>query len=175
MAWATLAWPLPLDGSDPGVRKVLRTGQPLPLIGLQLTVSQVPGLWSCLNVRVELVDVSFHVLALLLDWKEPYQIISDVFFWLPHFGVCMNVFFSDGIHKVVTKTMLSTLTITGLIFFVIQYRDKCLKQAGVCLTQEVWGILPRCVPGLYPSLLTTSKETDEGASAMGMSPQQMHL
>ena len=46
----------------------------------------------------------------------------------------MNVFFSDGIHKVVTKTML--LTLTGLMFFVIQHRDKCLKQAGVFLTQE---------------------------------------
>ena len=49
----------------------------------------------------------------------------------------MNLFLSGGIRKVVTKTMLSTLTITGLIFFVIQDRDKRLKQqAGVCLTQE---------------------------------------
>ena len=174
-----------LGGTPLGVRQVPRTGQPLPLVGLQLTVSRVPSrrrmclvsrLWSCLNIRVERVDVSLDVLTLLLDWKEPCRMISDVFCWLPYFRVYMNLFLSGGIRKVVTKTMLSTLTITGLIFFVIQDRDKRLKQqAGVCLTQEAWGLLPRCVPCLYPSLLTTSKETDGAALAMGMSPQQMHL
>ena len=97
----------------------------------------VSRLWSCLNVRVEWVDVSLDVLTLLLDWKEPCRMISDVFCWLPHFRVYMNLFLSGGIRKVVTKTMLSTLTITGLIFFVIQDRDKRLKQqAGVWLRKR---------------------------------------
>lgn len=101
----------------------------------------VSRLWSCLNVRVERVDVSLDVLTLLLDWKEPYRMISEVFCWLPHFRVYMNLFLSGGIRKVVTKTTLSTLTITGLIFFVIQDRDKRLKQqAGACLTPEAWGL-----------------------------------
>ena len=111
-----------LGGTPLGGCQVPRTGQPLPLVGLQLTVSRVPSrrrmclvsrLWSCLNVRVEWVDVSLDVLTLLLDWKEPCRMISDVFCWLPYFRVHMNLFLSGGIRKVVTKTMLSTLTITG--------------------------------------------------------------
>lgn len=167
MSWAILTWPLLLDGSNLGVHKVPRRGSLCRSLAFswqqarsqsRLRMCLLSGLWACLNVRVEPVDVSLHVLALLLDWKETYRMISDVFCWLPHFRVYMNVFFSDGIHKVVTKTMLSTLT--GLMFFVIQHRDKCLKQAGVFLTQEAWGTLPRCVPCLYPSPLTTPKETD---------------
>lgn len=39
---ASLSWPLLLNGSDLVICEVPQTGQPLPLVDLQLTVSQVP-------------------------------------------------------------------------------------------------------------------------------------